>query len=200
MYEEEEENSENETQDEADDNFALEGKRWADGGFSYGFNAASASVDFLRQKSRKALKKISSLTQKDSSSRPNSAPQKGKPSEKAKVDEDFSTGTLCPVSEDVIAIHNRTHIKFVFLRTRKSRLLVPANNQGVGVIGGRDDLSVLAWSDIGPPSPKVHVYRYSQPLDIITLEGTFLRALSKNFFCLVQVQHQICMYLIQGAP
>lgn len=89
------------------------------------------------------------------------------------VNEDFSTGTLCPVSEDVIAIHNRTHVKFVFLRTRKSRLLVPAENQGVGVIGGRDDLSILAWSDIGPPSPKVHVYRYARPLDIISLEGKF---------------------------
>lgn len=44
--------------------------------------------------------------------------------------EDFSTGTLCPISEDVIAIHNRTHVKFVFLRTRKSRLLVPTENAG----------------------------------------------------------------------
>ena len=63
-------------------------------------------------------------------------------------------------------------VKFIFLRTRKSRLLVPAENQGVGVIGGRDDLSILAWSDIGPPSPKVHVYRYAEPLNIISLEGT----------------------------
>ena len=49
---------------------------------------------------------------------------------------------------------------------------MPAENQGVGVIGGRDDLSILAWSDIGPPSPKVHVYRYAEPLNIISLEGT----------------------------
>ena len=39
------------------------------------------------------------------------------------------------------------------------------------MIGGRDDLSILAWSDIGPPSPKVHVYRYAEPLDIISLAG-----------------------------
>lgn len=106
------------------------------------------------------------------------------------VNEDFSTGTLCPVSEDVIAIHNRTHVKFVFLRTRKSRLLVPAENQGVGVIGGRDDLSILAWSDIGPPSPKVHVYRYARPLDIITLEGknilySFKQAIASGKFHMI---------------
>ena len=75
------------------------------------------------------------------------------------------------MSEDIIAVHNRTHIKFVFLRSGKSRLLVPKENQGVGVIGGRDDLAILAWSDIGPPAPKVHVYRYADPLNIITLEG-----------------------------
>ena len=85
--------------------------------------------------------------------------------------DDISTGAICPVSEDVIAVHNRTHIKFVFLRSGKSRLLVPKENQGVGVIGGRDDLAILAWSDIGPPAPKVHVYRYADPLNIITLEG-----------------------------
>ena len=86
--------------------------------------------------------------------------------------DDISTGAICPVSEDVVAVHNRTHIKFVFLRSGKSRLLVPKEPQGVGVVGGRDDLGVLAWSDIGPPTPKVHVYRYADPLNITTLEGT----------------------------
>ena len=74
----------------------------------------------------------------------------------------------------------------MFLRTRKSRLLVPNENQGVGVIGGRDDLAVLAWSDIGPPSPKIHVYRYADPLNIITLEGRpnnlfYIRIVSLDF-------------------
>ena len=32
----------------ADPELVLEGKRWADGGFIYGFNAASAAIDFLR--------------------------------------------------------------------------------------------------------------------------------------------------------
>jgi hypothetical protein len=31
--------------------------------------------------------------------------------------------------------------------------------------------NVGARSDIGPPAPKVHVYKYSAPLNIITLEG-----------------------------
>ena len=86
-------------------------------------------------------------------------------------EDEVTIGTLCPVAEDVVAIHNRTHIKFVFLRTGKSRLLVPTEHRGVGVIGGRDDISVLAWSDIGPPAPKIHVYRYGDPQNIIDLEG-----------------------------
>lgn len=62
MFEEEENNDEElhdspEENDEDSEDFVLEGKRWADGGFVYGFNAASASVDFLRQKSRRTLKK-----------------------------------------------------------------------------------------------------------------------------------------------
>ena len=32
----------------ADTNLVLEGKRWADGGFIYGFDAASAAIDILR--------------------------------------------------------------------------------------------------------------------------------------------------------
>lgn len=59
MFEEEEDLSE---EVENEEEIILEGKRWADGGFVYGFNAASASVDFLRQRSRRALKKVSSLT------------------------------------------------------------------------------------------------------------------------------------------
>lgn len=132
----------------------LEGKRWADGGYIYGYDVGES------KKSRLQLKKSSSsfFTSMDSIS--STVPV-----------EDISTGAICPVSEDVIAIHNRTHIKFVFLRTGKSRLLVPNSNQGVGVIGGRDDLGILAWSDIGPPSPQIHVYRYADPLNITSLKG-----------------------------
>jgi hypothetical protein len=35
----------------------------------------------------------------------------------------LSTGHLCAVADDVVAIHNHTHIKFVFLRTGKSRFI-----------------------------------------------------------------------------
>ena len=28
-----------------------------------------------------------------------------------------TAGQLCPVASDVVAVHNRTHIKFVFLKT-----------------------------------------------------------------------------------
>ena len=89
-------------------------------------------------------------------------------------EDEVTVGTLCPVAEDVVAIHNRTHIKFVFLRTGKSRLLVPSEHRGVGAMGGRDDISVLAWSDIGPPAPKIHVYKYGDPQNIIDLEGKTL--------------------------
>jgi hypothetical protein len=41
---------------------------------------------------------------------------------------------------------------------------------GVGVITGRDDLSLLAWSDVGP-SPDVHVYQYLLPSQTINLKG-----------------------------
>lgn len=64
MFEEEENNDDFQSPEDVDngeedeeEDFVLEGKRWADGGFVYGFNAATASVDFLRQKSRRALKK-----------------------------------------------------------------------------------------------------------------------------------------------
>ena len=100
---------------------------------------------------------------------------------------------MCPVAEDVVAIHNRTHIKFVFLRTGKSRLLVPSEHRGVGAMGGRDDISVLAWSDIGPPAPKIHVYKYGDPQNIIDLEGNTLLEIPKlcpKNFCRVFARHR----------
>ena len=61
----------------------------------------------------------------------------------------------------------------------RSRLLVPPTSgdggeggrRGVGVLTGRDDLAVLAWSDVGPPAPKVHVYQYNHPHDVKTMLG-----------------------------
>ena len=104
---------------------------------------------FFRQRSRRALKqkddpnsRPESAGRLQSAGRPQSSDGKtpkssvsslrneAKEAKYKKEVEDISTGTLCPVTDDVIAIHNRTHVKFVFLRTRKSRLLVPAENQG----------------------------------------------------------------------
>ena len=52
--------------------------------------------------------------------------------------------------------------------------------RGVGVITGRDDLGILAWSDIGPPSPNIHVYQYNKPQDIKTMPGRNIN-FSKRF-------------------
>jgi len=49
--------------------------------------------------------------------------------------------------------------------------LLNPGNRGIGIIGGRDDAGLLAWSDLGPPDPKVHVYRYTAPQNIISLKG-----------------------------
>ena len=104
----------------------LEGKRWADGGFIYGFNAAEASIDLLRQKSRRALKKAEDGTPrsrpqtadgrlpKPSAAGPGTTPGTAGAAAGPKVVEDISTGSLCPVSDDVIAIHNRTHVKVIY--------------------------------------------------------------------------------------
>ena len=103
----------------------IKGKRWADGGFIYGFNAAEASIDLLRQKSRRALKKAENgapgsrpqtadgRTPKPSAAGPGSTPAAAAAAG-PKVVEDISTGSLCPVSDDVIAIHNRTHVKVIY--------------------------------------------------------------------------------------
>ena len=40
-----------------EDEFILEGKRWAEGGYAYGYDFASISSKFLRQKSRKNLRR-----------------------------------------------------------------------------------------------------------------------------------------------
>ena len=56
-----------------EDEFIVEGKRWAEGGYAYGFDFASVSSKFAKQRSRKNLrskdgtiKKLSAETSKDS--------------------------------------------------------------------------------------------------------------------------------------
>ena len=192
MLEEETEEFDEEKSEVEEDEFILEGKRWAEGGYAYGFDFASVSSIFSKQRSRKNLripkdgggganaKKLSAQASKDSVGSAKSSTATAITVQEAFEEADLTTGTLCPVSEDAVAIHNRTHIKFVFLRTGKSRLLVPGEHRGVGAIGGRDDISVLAWSDIGPPAPKIHVYKYADPQNIIDLEGKKILQSSKS--------------------
>ena len=158
-------------------NKELEGKRWSDGGYSYGFDCTKRSWESSLMSSIESLKQQQSVISEAKS-------------EESSFDYDYmTTGHLCPVADEVVAVHNRTQIKFVFLRTGRSRLFVPpsniASNRGIGVIAGRDDLSVLAWSDIGPPSPKIHIYQYASPSDIKTLEGEikFLSKLDLKSVC-----------------
>ncbi len=55
-----------------EEEFILEGKRWAEGGYAYGFDFASVSSKFAKQRSRKNLrskdgiKKLSAEASKDS--------------------------------------------------------------------------------------------------------------------------------------
>ena len=49
-----------------EDEFILEGRRWAEGGYAYGFDFASTSSKFFRQKSRKNLRQDTKSQSKDS--------------------------------------------------------------------------------------------------------------------------------------
>ncbi len=49
-------------------------------------------------------------------------------------------------------------------------MLTPKDGRGVSCLAGRDDLSLLAWSDLGP-EPAVHVYQYAAPAKIKNMEG-----------------------------
>jgi hypothetical protein len=77
---------------------------------------------------------------------------------------------LAPVTDEVVAAHNGSHVTFVFLQSGKTRTLVPRGGRGVGVVCGRDDLGVLAWTDKGP-RPGANVMQYSAPLESFELPG-----------------------------
>ena len=49
-------------------------------------------------------------------------------------------------------------------------MLAPSTGRGVGCLAGRDDLSLLAWSDLGP-DPAVHVYQYAAPAEVKNMDG-----------------------------
>ena len=173
----------------------IDGKRWSDGGYGYGFDCsqrkwALPTVDDSGISTLPPTEKVAAKREDKESSL------------KSRTSFDYNymtTGHLCPAADDVVAVHNRTQIKFVFLRTGRSRLYAPpasfANNRGIGVMAGRDDLSVIAWSDIGPPAPKIHVYQYSSPSDLKTLEGdAVLEYISMAF------NHERYLIALSGVP
>eukprot|EP00095_Tigriopus_kingsejongensis_P004580 snap_masked-scaffold462_size163801-processed-gene-0.22 protein:Tk04580 transcript:snap_masked-scaffold462_size163801-processed-gene-0.22-mRNA-1 annotation:"achain human liver receptor homologue dna-binding domain (hlrh-1 dbd) in complex with dsdna from the hcyp7a1 promoter" len=55
----------------------------------------------------------------------------------------FDPNSLALVTKDVVVIHNRSHIKFIFLRSGRSRCLDPKSNRGLDTIGAHDELEVL---------------------------------------------------------
>ncbi len=51
--------------------------------------------------------------------------------------------------------------------------MTPSGGKGVRCLAGRDDLSLLAWSDLGP-DPAVHVYQYAAPNEIKNMPGRMI--------------------------
>lgn len=95
-----------------------------------------------------------------------------------------------------MATHNGSHVKFVFMKTGRSRVLsLPSGSRrrprengatevgadfscaneigatGVGAIGGRDDLGIVAWAELRE-RPNVHVLQYASPIEVKLLQGT----------------------------
>ncbi len=81
----------------------------------------------------------------------------------------FDVDSLCAVTEDVVAVTNGACVKLVFLKTGKSRSLLP-EAKGISCLAGRDDLSVVGWSDSGI-TPDVHVFQYAAPTDVKNMKG-----------------------------
>lgn len=82
----------------------------------------------------------------------------------------FKPQSLCIVTEDVIALHNGSQIKFFFLRSGRSRCFIPQDARGISTLCARDDLGAIAWSEAGP-KPNVHVMLYGDPLQPQLLPG-----------------------------
>ncbi len=100
-------------------------------------------------------------------------PSAAEPECKVWTDGGFAPDHLCAVTDDVVAVHDGTNVTFVFLKTGKSRVMAASGGggcKGISCLTGRDDLSLLAWSDLGP-GPAVHVFQYAAPADVKTMEG-----------------------------
>ena len=176
----------------------LDGKRWSDGGYGYGFDCSNRMLGSTGEQDSGII--TLPLPTKDSEKKEKLENDSAGSKSRSSFDFNFmTTGHLCPAADDVVAVHNRTQIKFMFLRTGSSRLYSPpvsvAHNRGVGVMAGRDDLSVIAWSDIGPPAPKIHVYQYSCPGDIKTLVGDAILEYISIVF-----NHEKYLIALSGVP
>ena len=85
------------------------------------------------------------------------------------LDGGYLASNIAIVTEEVAAISNKQLIKFIFLRSGKSRLYEPgAGSDGVGALAGREELGVLAWSE-RCVRPRVLVYQYNDPGDLKVL-------------------------------
>ena len=111
------------------------------------------------------------------------------------LDGGYVAGNLAVITEEVVAISTKHVIKFVFLRSGKSRLYVPGGeSDGVSVMTGKDDLSALAWSE-RCVHPRVFVHQYNNPLDLKTLKGEAMM----EFKCL-SFSHDRFLLGISGVP
>ena len=79
------------------------------------------------------------------------------------LDGGYMASNIATITEDVVAVTTKNAVKFIFIRSGKSRLYLPKSD-GVGVVAGRDDLGLLGWSERSPP-PHVYVYQYNNPND-----------------------------------
>ena len=74
------------------------------------------------------------------------------------LDGGYLASNIAVVTEEVAAITTKHLVKFIFLRSGKSRLYTPGgDSDGVGVITGRDDQALLGWSE-RCVQPRVFVY------------------------------------------
>ena len=111
------------------------------------------------------------------------------------MDGGYLPSNLAAVTEEVVAISTKHLLKFVFLRSGKSRLYVPgAASDGVSVVTARADLAVLAWSE-RCVRPRVFVYQYNNPLELGTLAG----AATMEYRCL-SFSHDKFLLGISGVP
>ena len=87
------------------------------------------------------------------------------------LDGGYQPSNLAVITEEVIAITTKHVVKFIFLRSGKSRLyMAGGESDGVSLITGRDDLAVLGWSE-RCVRPRVFVYQYNNPLELKVLRG-----------------------------